>query len=89
MCRVHSIARALAASAGHAITSTSANLSGEPPSSTPDEVAAAFGDDIDVLIDAGRTPGGLPSTIVDATGAAPQLVRAGAIAWDRVLEFLH
>jgi L-threonylcarbamoyladenylate synthase len=84
-----SIARALAASAGHAITSTSANFSGGAPPSTPDQVAAAFGEGIDVLIDAGRTSGGLPSTIVDATGDAPVLVRAGAIAWDRVLEFLH
>jgi len=84
-----SIARALAAAAGHAITSTSANFSGEAPVSTPDAVAAAFGDSIDVLIDAGRTTGGLPSTIVDATGDAPVLVRAGAIAWDRVLEFLR
>ncbi len=82
-----SVARSLAAAAGHAITSTSANVSGQPPPSTPEEVDVAFGDAIDVLIDAGRTPGGLPSTIVDATGEAPVLVRAGAIAWDRVLEF--
>ena len=81
------VARSLAAVAGHAITSTSANLSGEPPPSTPEEVAFVFGDALDVLIDAGRTPGGLPSTIVDATGETPMLVRAGAIAWDRVLEF--
>jgi L-threonylcarbamoyladenylate synthase len=84
-----SIARALAGSAGHPITSTSANVSGEPPATLPDDVAAAFGDSIDVLIDAGRTPGGLPSTIVDATGDEPVLVRAGAIAWERVLEFLR
>lgn len=82
-----SVARSLAAAAGHAITSTSANLSGQPPPSAPEEVDFVFGDAIDVLIDAGRTPGGLPSTIVDATGDAPLLVRAGAIAWDRVLEF--
>jgi tRNA A37 threonylcarbamoyladenosine synthetase subunit TsaC/SUA5/YrdC len=37
----------------------------------------------------GVTPGGEPSTIVDLTGATPQLVRAGAIAWDRVLESLQ
>jgi L-threonylcarbamoyladenylate synthase len=84
-----SIALALAASARHSITSTSANLSGDPPAATPDEVAASLGDSIDVLIDAGRTPGGLPSTIVDATGDDPVLVRAGAIAWERVLEFLR
>jgi L-threonylcarbamoyladenylate synthase len=84
-----SVARALAAAAGHAITSTSANISGEPPPTTPDQVAMAFGDALAVLIDAGPTPGGLPSTIVDATGPTPRLVRAGAIAWERVLEFPH
>jgi Sua5/YciO/YrdC/YwlC family protein len=81
------VARLLAASAGHAITSTSANISGEPPTSNPEDVVRSIGARLDVLIDAGPTPGGLPSTIVDATGEDPVLVRAGAIAWDRVLEF--
>ncbi|MCM3880584.1 MAG: L-threonylcarbamoyladenylate synthase [Vicinamibacterales bacterium] len=83
------VARALAAYAGHAITSTSANISGEPPPTSPDSVVASFGDGIDVLIDSGPTAGGLPSTVVDATGREPVLVRAGAIPWDRVLEFLN
>ena len=81
------VARGLARSAGHAITSTSANISGDPPAATPERVVASFGSGIDVLIDAGATPAGLPSTIVDATGAVPVLVRAGAIPWERVLEF--
>lgn len=80
-------ARQLAKGAGHAITSTSANLSGAPPASTPDEVAAVFGGGIAVLLDGGATAGGLPSTIVDATGEAPVLVRAGVVPWDRVLRF--
>jgi L-threonylcarbamoyladenylate synthase len=83
----NSVARALARSAGHAITSTSANISGDPPAATPERVVTSFGSDIDVLIDAGPTPAGLPSTIVDATGDAPVLVRAGAVPWERVLEF--
>jgi L-threonylcarbamoyladenylate synthase len=81
------VARALARSAGHAITSTSANISGHPPASTPEGVVASFGSAIDVLIDSGPTPAGLPSTIIDATGGVPVLVRAGAIPWERVLEF--
>ena len=81
------VARALARSAGHAITSTSANISGHPPASTPEHVVASFGSGIDVLIDSGPTPAGLPSTIIDATGGVPVLVRAGAIPWERVLEF--
>jgi L-threonylcarbamoyladenylate synthase len=81
-----SVARALASSAGHAITSTSANISGNPPASTPAEVIASI-HGIDVLIDSGPTAAGLPSTIVDATGGAPILIRAGAVPWERVLEF--
>ena len=81
------IARALAAAADCPVTSTSANPSGLPPTADPDEVARAL-PAIDVLIDGGVTPGGAPSTIVDATGAQPVLIRAGAIAWERVLESL-
>ena len=83
------IACGLARAAGHPITSTSANLSGAAACATAQQVVESFGDGIDVVIDAGPTPGGLASTIVDATGDTPLLVRAGAIAWDRVLEFLH
>ena len=81
------IARALAAAAGCPVTSTSANPSGLPPTADPDEVARAL-PAIDVLIDGGVTPGGAPSTIVDATGTQPVLIREGAIAWERVLESL-
>jgi L-threonylcarbamoyladenylate synthase len=83
------VARALARSAGHAITSTSANFSGEAPAATPDQVVRSFGSGIDVLIDSGPTLGGVPSTIVDVTGDAPVLVRAGVVPWERVLEFLQ
>ena len=81
------VARALARSAGHAITSTSANISGDSPAATPERVMTSFASGIDVLIDSGPTPAGLPSTIVDATGDVPVLVRAGAVPWERVLEF--
>jgi tRNA A37 threonylcarbamoyladenosine synthetase subunit TsaC/SUA5/YrdC len=40
-------------------------------------------------VDAGAAPGGPPSTIVDVSAGVPTLVRAGAIAWDRVLESLE
>jgi L-threonylcarbamoyladenylate synthase len=88
----HPVARALAAIAGGLITSTSANRSGHPPASTADDVHAALGDDIAVLVDGGTTPGGgpggAPSTIVDVTSETPRLIRAGVVAWERVLESL-
>jgi L-threonylcarbamoyladenylate synthase len=80
----HAVARELCRACGRVLTATSANLSGEPPSSDPDEVERALGDGVDLLLDAGRTPGGAPSTIVDVTGHDVRLVRPGAISWDDV-----
>jgi L-threonylcarbamoyladenylate synthase len=40
--------------------------------------------DVELLLDAGRTPGGPPSTIVDVVTDGIRLVRPGAIAWDEV-----
>jgi L-threonylcarbamoyladenylate synthase len=81
----HDVARALCAEAGVPLTATSANISGEPPTDDPDTVARQLADRLDLLIDAGHTPGGPPSTIVDATGTELRLIRAGAVAWDAVL----
>ena len=78
----HVVTRELCRASGRLLTATSANLSGEPPSNDPDVVERALGSGVDLLLDAGRTPGGAPSTIVDVTGRDPRLVRPGAIAWD-------
>ncbi len=79
----HPVARALAGAFGGPLTATSANRSGDPPR----RLAAAIADlGADVfIIDAGETPGGPASTIVDARVAPPRLVRDGAVPWDRVL----
>lgn len=80
----HAVTRALCTACDRPLTATSANLSGRPATDDPADVAVALGTRLDVLLDAGRTPGGPPSTIIDITGAAPRLVRAGAIPWDDV-----
>lgn len=83
------IAQALARAAGCCITATSANTSGQPPARSCLDIGAALLESVDVVLDGGATPGGAPSTIVDLTSDAPRLVRAGAIAWERVLESLQ
>jgi L-threonylcarbamoyladenylate synthase len=83
------VARALARAAGGLITATSANRSSEPATREPGELLHLANWGLDVLLDAGPSPGGEPSTIVDASEAAPRLVRAGAMPWSRVLEFLE
>lgn len=83
------VARAIAAVAGHPITATSANPSGLPASATAEAVIACLGGAVDLVVDGGPTIGGPPSTIVRVHGAEVTLVRAGAIAWERVLELLQ
>ena len=84
----HPVARQLAREVDYPLTATSANLSGGKAASTADEVAASLGDAVALILDAGPTPGGMPSTVVDVQGERPVLVRGGAVAWARVLESL-
>jgi L-threonylcarbamoyladenylate synthase len=85
----HEVARGLARAFGHPVTATSANVSGRRPYATADEVQAAVGASLAMIIDAGPTPGGPPSTIVRLESDAPRLLRAGAIPFERVLELLR
>jgi L-threonylcarbamoyladenylate synthase len=84
----HQVARELAAAFVFAITATSANASGRPAAETADDVAQAV-PEVDLILDGGRVTGGPASTIVRLDGETPVLVRAGAIAWDRVLKSLQ
>jgi len=83
----HPVARALARVASFCITATSANRSGEPAASSADGVVQSL-PGVDVVLDAGESRGGAPSTIVDASKDTIALVRAGAIPWERVLKSL-
>lgn len=69
--------RRLAARVGP-VAATSANLHGEPTPSTAGEVAVQLGG-VDLVIDGGVCSGGVASTVVDATGDSPQILRAGPI----------
>jgi L-threonylcarbamoyladenylate synthase len=80
----HAVTRALCAACGMPLTATSANKSGQPATNDPDAVAASLGAGIDVLLDAGVTPGGPPSTIIDVTDATPRVIRQGAIPWESI-----
>lgn len=61
---------------------SSANRSGQPPATTAMDARLQLGASVSVYLDAG--PGGapVPSSIVDLTGDAPKLLRAGALDAD-------
>jgi len=63
------------------VTGTSVNRSGRPSLDDPDAVEEVFRREVDVLVDGGKTPGGKPSTIVDATEDPPVVLRVGAFPW--------
>lgn len=84
----HPLARLLVNAARTPLTSTSANVSGDAGCSTAEEVAQQLGNRIDLIVDGGATPGGLPSTIVDLTSVPPRIVREGAISGERLRPFL-
>ena len=63
------------------VTGTSFNRAGEPPCSDPEEAARLMPGEVDVFVDGGKTPGGLASTLLDATVDPPRVLRAGAFPW--------
>jgi L-threonylcarbamoyladenylate synthase len=58
------------------LASTSANVSGEPPLCSPEELSERLAHAIDAIVDLGRLEG-KPSVIVDFTGDEARLIREG------------
>ena len=83
----HADARALLRAAG-AMAVTSANISGQPNPSTAQEVYDQLNGRIPLILDGGKTRGGVPSTLVDCTGEKPVVLREGPISLDELLAAL-
>lgn len=82
----HPAPRAIARELGP-LPLTSANLSGEPDATTPFDVLRQLGGTLALVLDGGRSPGGVPSTVVACLtdDRAPQVLRAGALAAEVIL----
>jgi tRNA threonylcarbamoyl adenosine modification protein (Sua5/YciO/YrdC/YwlC family) len=83
----HPVALGLLRSCGPLAVS-SANLSGRAAALTAGQARDQLGDRVQVYLDDGETEGTLPSSIIDATGGVPALVRAGAIGYYRLSQVL-
>jgi len=83
----HAVALNLLQSAGP-MAVTSANISGQASPATAEEVFAQLNGRIDLIIDGGRTPGGVPSTLVDCSGGEIKILRAGPITLEELLSVL-
>jgi L-threonylcarbamoyladenylate synthase len=83
----HEIARALLRAAGP-MAVTSANISGQPSPSTAEEVFAQLNGRIPLIIDGGKTPGGIPSTVVDCSNNEIKILRQGPITLEEIMSKL-
>lgn len=78
-CPKDTLSHALLERIGGPVVSSSANLSGQKPAETAEEVVAIFGNQLDLVLDGGPRRGGVPSTLVDFSGPRPKLLRRGAV----------
>lgn len=82
------IAMELIKSAAVPVIAPSANLSGNSPATSAEEVLKYFDGEIDILIDAGSTDIGIESTVVDLTVTPPKILREGAIKREEIAKIL-
>ena len=62
-----------------ALIGTSANLSGRPPATTAPEALKELGDRVDMILDGGRAPLGVASTVIDLTQPKVTILREGPL----------
>ena len=61
------------------LATTSANISGMENSLSAEEVFNQLGGRIDLILDGGRTPGSIPSSVIDFSQTPPKILREGTI----------
>ncbi|MFI0791996.1 L-threonylcarbamoyladenylate synthase [Micromonospora rubida] len=79
-------ARALIAAAGVPVAAPSANRFGQLSPTRAEHVVAGLGAAVDVVLDGGPTRCGIESTIVDARGGRPVVLRLGALPLEALVE---
>lgn len=79
----HPFALTLLHSLGPLVT-TSANISGLPDATTAAQVLGQLDGMVDLILDGGTSPGGVPSTVVDCCQPQINILRQGAISQDEI-----
>jgi L-threonylcarbamoyladenylate synthase len=80
------IARLLAEDVGP-VAMTTANMKGQTPATTAQQVVDIFGEAVNLVLDGGECSG-QAATVVDVTGSEPKLLREGAVAWTDIQDVI-
>ncbi len=84
----HPVAQALIRMSETPIAAPSANRFGRPSPIRADHVLHDLGGEIEAVLDAGETPVGVESTIVDLTTTPPTLLRPGGVSLEALEEVI-
>ena len=84
----HPVAQALLRAAGRPVAAPSANRSGHVSPTLAEHVEADLGTSVAIILDGGRAPIGLESTVVDVTSEEPVILRLGGLARDSIARVL-
>jgi L-threonylcarbamoyladenylate synthase len=84
----HPIARELLEATGEAIAAPSANLSGKPSGTQASHILEDFEDKIAGVIDGGKAPLGLESTVINLTVTPPVILRPGTVTKEAIEDVL-
>ena len=82
------VSRELARLSGGVIVSTSANKAGEEPARTASDAARILEEEVDLILDGGPTPSGVPSTVLDLSGEHLWILRQGPITGKEIKKAL-
>jgi L-threonylcarbamoyladenylate synthase len=85
-CPNHAVARDLIRAAGVPVAAPSANRSTELSPTRAEHVAKGLAGRIDLVLDGGPCAGGIESTVVDATGPVPHVLRPGLVTAAMIAE---
>jgi len=85
----HPVAAAILQACGTPLTATSANKSGDDAAVSAAEVRAIFGNEVDLVVDGGKTPGRLGSTLIGFQKGQVQCIREGCIPFQDILNAIQ
>lgn len=82
------LAQEIIESVGGILPTTSANISGEKTPRSFEELSEKFKKRVDIVVDGGKSPLGMESTILDLTKTFPKILREGAIKKETIEEVI-
>jgi L-threonylcarbamoyladenylate synthase len=83
-CPAHEVARALIEAAGVPIAAPSANRFGCVSPTTAEHVREQFGDELEIILDAGPCDIGVESTVISFAESQPMLLRPGGVTLEEI-----